>query len=116
MAEPKDLEEIQHDETHYERRDANLRGVLIIAGVSSVILIVSLVVVWNLFIATREELVQEVVLAPESAALRELRTREDQVLYGYGLTDSAAGIYRIPIDRAMQLLAEEAYARQRGSE
>lgn len=38
--------------------------------------------------------------------LRELRAREDDVLQTYGWIDRDKGIVRIPIERAMQLVAE----------
>jgi hypothetical protein len=45
----------------------------------------------------------EVVL---DQVLREVRADEDVLLHGYGWVDRQAGIVRIPIDRAMTLLAE----------
>ena len=39
--------------------------------------------------------------------LEELRHAEDAVLHGYAWVDRQAGIVRIPIDRAMELLATE---------
>ncbi len=38
--------------------------------------------------------------------LGNLRTREDQALNSYGWVDKNAGVVRIPIDRAMQLVVE----------
>jgi hypothetical protein len=45
--------------------------------------------------------------------LEQLRAEEDSVLSSYGWVDQAAGIARIPIDRAMALQAERA-ARKAG--
>lgn len=42
--------------------------------------------------------------------LREMRQREEQVLTGYGWTDREAGLARIPIARAMDLLIERGMA------
>jgi len=38
--------------------------------------------------------------------LRRLHAREDALLHGYGWVDRDAGVARIPIDRAMDLLAQ----------
>jgi hypothetical protein len=38
--------------------------------------------------------------------LSDLRAREDQLLNSYGWVDKNAGVVRIPIDRAMQLVVE----------
>lgn len=40
------------------------------------------------------------------ADLRKLRAAEDAVLHSYGWVDREAGIVRIPIERAVELLAE----------
>ena len=38
--------------------------------------------------------------------LRELRRHEDEILEGYAWTDEAAGVARVPIERAMDILIE----------
>lgn len=43
--------------------------------------------------------------------MAELRRAEDRVLKGYGWVDEAAGIARIPIDRAMAIVAERSLPR-----
>jgi hypothetical protein len=40
--------------------------------------------------------------------LRDLRAAEDALLHGYGWVDRGAGTVRIPIDRAIERLAEQA--------
>ena len=105
-------ESTSHGSGGYEKKDTSARGILIVAIISVVIVVLSVVLTNELFIATREELVDEMVLQPESAALRDLRAREGATLYSYDVVDSTQGIYRIPIDRAMKLMAEEAYAQQ----
>jgi hypothetical protein len=39
--------------------------------------------------------------------LREMRTAEDAMLNSYGWVDENAGIVRIPVDRAMEILAKK---------
>ena len=46
------------------------------------------------------------VLDPEFGWIRELRAAEEEILSSYKLLDSEKQIYRIPIRRAMELLAE----------
>jgi len=101
-----------HGSGGYEKKDTSSRNILIVALVSAVIVVLSIVLTNELFIATREELVEEMVLRPESAALRDLRAKEAATLFSYDVLDPEKGIYRIPIDRAMKLMAEEAYAQQ----
>jgi len=104
--------EVESRRAGYDAHEANLRPIIIIGVVSIILLIVSVVLVDQLFISTKERLVEEVVLSPESTALREQRAREDEVLGSYRVIDAGKGIYQIPIERAMELLADEAYKNQ----
>jgi hypothetical protein len=44
-----------------------------------------------------------------NADLRETELQANQKLTGYGVVDEEAGVYRIPIDQAMDLMVNEAY-------
>lgn len=77
--------------------------------VSLLILVILVVLTNEFFLATKESLVTETVLRPESIPLRELRARETEILTSYGVIDAQAGVYRIPIEEAVQRMAEEAY-------
>jgi hypothetical protein len=98
----------------YERRDADVRKtfILIVAGV--VILALILVGLNEYFSYEKDEEFYEIVLKPESRELIEMRDREDRILNSYGLVDSLQGIYRIPIDSAMQEMLREAKAAESG--
>jgi len=45
--------------------------------------------------------------ADPAASLAELRAGEDSVLNSYGWTDSARGLARVPVARAMELYLEQ---------
>jgi hypothetical protein len=91
----------------YETGDVNVRKtiVLIIAGIIALVII--LVLLNEYFSFTKEKEIYEMVLKPESKILIEIRAREDQILGSYGVADSAGGVYRIPIDSAMQIMLHE---------
>ncbi len=55
----------------------------------------------------KEQEIYERVLQPVSEDLRALRAREDTELNSYGYIDRAKGTVRLPIARAMELLAKE---------
>jgi hypothetical protein len=57
----------------------------------------------NLRRTPREPRLERDPLAPRAAA----QAREDAILTSYGWVDRGAGIARIPIDRAMELLVEK---------
>jgi hypothetical protein len=93
----------------YEEKDINLKSVFLVAGGVVVVIVIVVIVLNEFFIISKEEIIRRQVLAPESVALRELRAQEEELLGSYGVVDSEKGVYRVPIERAMRLLAEEAY-------
>jgi hypothetical protein len=100
--------------TGYEKRDVNLAKI-ILSGLGIIILIVvSLVLLSEYFVVVKEEHVYNMVLKPESTTLRDLRAKEAEALNSYKLLDSAKGVYRIPISRAMVLLADEDFQAREG--
>ncbi len=60
----------------------------------------------------KEEQIFQRVLEPVSEDLRALHAREDTVLNSYAYIDRAKGTVRLPIARAMEVLAQE-YAQGR---
>lgn len=112
-------------DVRYERSDANVRAILM-AGLGLIVLAAVMhVSLWWLFeyLAIREV---HVTLPPSPLAdqpgapqppeprlqaspgqdLQAMRAEEDALLSSYGWVDQQAGIVRLPIERAMQLLAE----------
>jgi hypothetical protein len=108
----------------HETSDVNIRAIFGFAlGLTVTTMIVGLAV-WVLFqyfdaresravfteypLATRESRVppEPRLQTNPREDLGNLRTREDQSLSSYGWVDKNAGVVRIPIDRAMQLVVE----------
>jgi len=97
----------------YEKKDVSVNKIVLYGVISVVLLVVFVVFIMDFVVASRENLIYEQQLRPESVALRELRAREAETLNSYKIIDSANGIYQVPIERAMQLIAEEAYLEHR---
>jgi len=102
-----------HSRSGYEKQDVSAWKVGLVGFASLLLLVLAIVVINQIFALTKLSLYYETVLRPEAKALREQRSREDETLNSYGVIDAKAGIYRIPIDRAMKLLADEAYHAKR---
>lgn len=96
----------------YERSDVNAPKIILYSALGVFILVAILLFLYNYFLAEKEEMVFEDQLKPQSVQLRDLRAHEEEVLTTYKLLDADKGIYRIPIDRAMQLIAEENFRKQ----
>jgi hypothetical protein len=94
----------------YETRDADVRAIgLFAAGLVGIGIALQLALLAFLGIFRGEEPSRERVSPPVNLAeqLKALRDREDEALDGpASWVDRRAGIIRIPIDRAIDLLAE----------
>lgn len=99
----------EHGGVDYERRDANPRKIMIATVSLLVVVIVMIVGIAELFMMTVDRQITDAVLKPASAQLRDIRAKEQEVLNNYKIIDATKGIYQIPVTRAMELLAEEAY-------
>jgi hypothetical protein len=77
--------------------------------VGVVAILVAVIVGVNFYYETyRERIIEEVQLTPVSQDLLDLRAKEEQMLNSYGIVDKAAGTVRLPVSRAMELIAAEA--------
>jgi len=107
--------EKQHSQENqgYEKTDAHV-GKLIVVGLISVLTLAAILIVLDQgFFAMKEKQIYSSVLKPESIGLRELRAREDEILTSYKMLNADSARYQIPIERAMQLLAEESFENNR---
>lgn len=92
----------------YEKSDVSLKHVVLWGVITIVLIVLSLIGLNDYFMLVKEELVEELVLKPKSVRLIELRAEEDKTLGSYELIDTANAVYQIPIERAMELVTEEA--------
>lgn len=106
----------------HERRDADIRSLTLSLAGLVVLIVLSLLAMGWMFrhLAAREEgagaaarvpTEREIPPAPRlqvapAADLENLRRAEAAVLNSYGWVDRKAGVVRIPIERAMEILAE----------
>ncbi|MEZ5360729.1 MAG: hypothetical protein R3F48_18085 [Candidatus Zixiibacteriota bacterium] len=96
----------------YETKDVNITKILLYGAGGIALLVVFVVLVYNWFSVAKEQAIYEAQLKPESAALRDLRAREAELLGSFAVIDEKAGTYRVPIDRAMEIIAEQAYKKR----
>lgn len=94
--------------TGYEKREANIRITAVVALLSVVLMVIFFVNLNEMFVQVQEEVKSELVLTPVSENLLVLQAEEERVLHSYAIIDTAKQIYRIPIERAIELMAAEA--------
>jgi hypothetical protein len=132
MAEHDPTERVDNPEVEHEESDVNVRGILLFGAVLSVGIAVVCLVLWGLmqYFAAREtgetdplpaaaaegrlRLPRDINKVPqprlqvdEARDLEELRRHERERLTTYGWEDRKAGTVRIPVERAMELVAGE---------
>ncbi|MCW5980352.1 MAG: hypothetical protein KIT09_19880 [Bryobacteraceae bacterium] len=94
-------------ETGFDRHDPNARF-LALLGFGLIVLLVAIVFgIQYYYDRVKEQQIYVQVLAPESETLKNLRAEEDEQLHSYRYIDRARGAVRLPIERAMELLARE---------
>ena len=92
----------------YDHAEPRYKSVAAIMGVTVILLIVVGIGIQAYYelVYTHEEYNR--VISQENWALRDLRNKEQWELTHYGYIDKAKGTVRIPIDRAMRLVADDA--------
>lgn len=91
--------------THQDTRTGIILGV----GILCVVLfVISLVWLRSYFYQVRNEVEQQQVLTVSNPKLKELHASEQEELNTYGWVDKDKGTVRIPIERAMELVAKDA--------
>jgi hypothetical protein len=124
---PADNVEVRHEES-----DVDIRAIFGFGAALVVVAIVVHVAIWGLYRFFDSRASQQVAATyplavgqgdrrPEPRLqehpredLAELRAREEQILTTYGVVDQNAGVYRIPIDRAMELTLERGLPARQG--
>lgn len=95
-------------ETGYDRHDPNAPFIVLLGVGTIVFLIAAVFGVQYYYDRVYDQQVYIKVMEPESEALQELRARENEQLHSYQYIDREKGTVRIPVERAMELLVEEA--------
>ncbi len=80
----------------------------VLVTVASVVLMVLMLFVIDIFWEGQPGADGDDGAAAAAATLQRLRDRENQELSSYAVSDTVKGVYRIPIEKAMELTVEEA--------
>ncbi len=91
----------------YERSDINPRLIGALFAIIVVAIVVAVLAVERYFAVVYEQQLYIKVLSPVASDLKQLRAREDARLHSYAYIDRKKGLVRLPIERAMELLAAE---------
>ncbi len=91
----------------YDRRDAKAGLIAAVSASILGLLLVFIVGIYWLYVVAYERVDQEVYSGAPSKELQAIRDREDENLHRYSFIDKERGVVRIPIDRAMDIVAAE---------
>jgi hypothetical protein len=91
----------------FDRSEPNVRFIAIFGAGTLVLLVLAVLALQFYYDRVLEEQVFVKVQEPVSQNLVDLRAREDEALHSYRYLDREKGTVRLPIERAMELLAAE---------
>ena len=96
----------------YEKKDVNVSKIV---GFTIVVIVflVAVIVFLNEFFIYEVENIKEERDRVVSTELRDLHAAEEKTLNSYKVLNADKDKYQIPIERAMKLMADEAYAKQK---
>lgn len=92
----------------YEKRDVKVWKVALAVLGTGAFVIISPIVLYQYFVHTKEAIYFERVLRPVAPDLLETKNQEKEQLTSYGVVSQNPEVYRLPIDRAMELMLREA--------
>ncbi len=112
-----DVREASGQDAGYEHKDANIRAIAAFGiglTVFVILILFGLMRVYDRFYSDRaepespqaKEQMGQQMLIHQYEQLKKLREREDEELNNPGWVDRKAGVVRVPIDRAIDLVAE----------
>ena len=94
-------------ELGYDRHTARA-GLVAMLGAATIALLLAIIVgVWVLYVIAEDKVEEEHVGKVYSEELQAIHTREEEQLNHYGFLDKEKGVVRLPIDRSIELLAQE---------
>ena len=96
----------------FEATEPRSGAIALVGGVIVILLALIIVGVEAYYDRVRDQQIFVKQLQPVSEDLKALRAREDADLNSYRYIDRAKGAVRLPINRAMDLLVEEAHAKR----
>jgi hypothetical protein len=94
----------------FDRAEPSVAAIFTFAAGSMILLVMTIFAIQQYFDHIWSEAVYEKILAPPSGQLRDVRGRDDWNLTHYMYMDKASGQVRIPVDRAMELMLQDAAA------
>ncbi len=98
-------------ESDYEKEDVNARVIMIMFIIGTITIGTIMFLLSEYFTARKEAQIQS-ANAVVSSTYRDVRAREEERLNAYKLVNEKEGIYQIPINEAMKLLATEDYQKR----
>ena len=107
MAEENNQVHLPTQEEGYDRHEARAGIVALVSGITVAVLVVFIVGIYWLYQVNFEAIEQQQFTGVASKELLAIREREDAHLYKYAVIDKAKGTVRIPIDRAIDVVAAE---------
>ncbi len=97
----------------YEKQDVNMKKVFGYTFVVLFVMVVFVVIVHEFYLNQMDQAVAEQVSDTPPVDYESLVADETEVLASYKVIDPDKGVYRIPVERAMELIAAESFSKRK---
>jgi len=97
-----------HEKAGFDDTEPQAVWILVFAIAIIVTLVATMLFVTAYYDQTHDKLVYERQQLPINQDLRTLQAKEDNELHSYGYADKKAGVVRVPVERAMELVLADA--------
>ena len=91
----------------YDTQEIHFRSIALIAIASIIVFGFSLYITYSYYLKASEASVELVLSAPQPEAIVMQKQINDKLLHTYGIVDGSKKIYRIPIDRAIEIISTD---------
>jgi hypothetical protein len=91
----------------YEKKDVSVTAIVLGAAFTVILIVIFVVFLDSYFVINKEKYIYDNVTNVKSAELEDIKSAADSMLHNYSVLDKDKGIYQIPIDSAMQIVADE---------
>ncbi|MBI5083388.1 MAG: hypothetical protein HZB13_02170 [Acidobacteria bacterium] len=98
---------VMTENVDYDRREARAGVVAGVSAATVVMLVAMIVGVYWLYTVAFEQVEHDQYTGVASKELLAIQAREDEQLHKYAYIDKEKGLIRLPIDRAMEIVAAE---------
>ena len=109
------VHEGEHHDMGFEPEAINALVILGVVFATSIVVVGLIFIGFTITEVYAENTVKELVAQTEYPEIRDIQAAATAAMNESGVVDADAGIYRVPVERAMEVMAEQQYTNPQGN-